>query len=125
MKQKLHQRGTKQQGVPQKNNGLPPLVREVECGGHIEETAARRMDVPELEMMQLQGFAPQNGCSDEASESKVNQAKDPRSMQHDTGAGWLRREKPQSIPQMFHADQGSPDSPPRSRLLGSGNGLHL
>lgn len=84
----------KRKYVPQKNKDLPPLVHEVECGGHIEETAVRRMHVPELEMAQLQGFALQNDCSDEASESKANHAKDPRLMQHDMGAGWLRREMP-------------------------------
>lgn len=44
MKQKPHQWGMPQ--VPQKNNGLPPCIREVECGGHIEEIV-RHTDVPE------------------------------------------------------------------------------
>lgn len=103
MKQKPHQWGMLP--APQKNNDLPPCIHEVECGGRIEETAVRRM-VPALEMP-LQGFAPRNGCSDEASELKVSHVKDPRLMQHDMGPGW-RRETPQSIPQMLHVDQGSP-----------------
>lgn len=74
--------------------------------------------------MQLQGFALLNDCSDEASESRANQTKDPRLMQRDMGAGW-HREMPQSIPQMLHADQGFRGSPLRSRLLGNGNELHL
>lgn len=121
-KQKPHQWGMLP--APQKNNDLPPCIHEVECGGHIEETAVRRMDVPALGMVPLQGFAPRNGCSDEASESKASHAKGPRLMQHDMGAGW-RREMPQSIPRMLHADQGSPGSRLRSRLPGNGNELHL
>lgn len=72
--------------VPQ-NNDSPPLGREVERGVRIEETAVHRMDVPELETMQLQEFVLRNGCSDEASESMASHAKDPRLMQHDIGAG--------------------------------------
>lgn len=117
MKQKPHQWGMP---APQKNNG-PPCIHEVECGGHIE--AVRRMGVPGLEMMQLQGFALRNDCSDEASESRAIHAKDPRLVQHDMGAGWSR-EMPQSIPQTLHAVQGSLGSPPRS-LPESGNELHL
>lgn len=120
MKQKPRQWGMLP--APQKDNG-PPCIHEVESGGHIEETVVRRMDVPGLETMQLQGFALRNDCSDEASESRVNHAKDPRLMQHDMGADW-RRVMPQSIPQTLHADQGSLGSPRRS-LPESGNELHL